>query len=165
MKDYYTIEEISKEFGISRQKLSPKAKKLGFDLKMITEEQKNVLFDVCSDVLEGKANQSAILMSKSELKIAKKPLISNLTGATSEETLKDAKKRFDFVVECLNECEKNIRENGIGVKSSNGNTAQNTYVKSYNDFSKTYTALLKQINELEDKLKITNSTTARAIDD
>ena len=165
MQDYYNIDEISKELGISRQKLSPKAKKLGFDLKKMTEDEKNLLIDECVDVLEGKSNQSAILSFKSDLKSLKNPLISKIDGATTEEVLKNAKEQFDFVVQCLEECKANIKENGIAVKSSNGNTAQNTYVKSFNDFAKTYNTLLKSINDLEDKLKLTSKTTVRAIDD
>ena len=165
MKDYYSVEEISKIIGVSRQQLTIRAKKLGFNLKKLSEDEKNLLIEDCSDVLEGKSDQSAILSYKSDLKSLKNPLISKIDGATTEEVLKNAKEQFDFVVQCLEECKANIKENGIAVKSSNGNTAQNTYVKSFNDFAKTYNTLLKSINDLEDKLKLTSKTTVRAIDD
>lgn len=165
MKDYYTIDEISKELGISRQKLSPKAKKHGFDLKKMSVEEKNVLIDECKDVLEGKKIQSDILMANSMSKGLKSREISKKSGATHEERLEMSKIEFDFVNNLLEEAKATIKMSGILAKSTNGNSSQNSALKTYNDLIKSRNILQKEINELEEKLKLVNDTTARAIDD
>lgn len=165
MKRYFSVDEISNEIGISRQQLTIRIKNLGLDTKKLSEKEKQIIIEDCKDVLEGKDIQNSIFEINKKAKQVKSVTISNITGATTEQTYAITKQKFDYIVQCLNECEYIIKDTGMFVKSSNGTSTQNVVVKTFNDLMKSYNTTLKTLNDLEEKLKLTSTSIERAIDD
>lgn len=165
MKHYYSVEEISAELGISRQKLNNRINNLGLDKKKLSDKEKEILIEDCKDVLKGKSKQKSISASLENAKSIQTLEISKLNGSTVEQRYEHAKQTFDNIVHYMAICEMNLKDAGISVMTSNGNNAQNPNFKSYNDLLKQYNSLQKTINELEEKLKLTSATTQKAIDD
>lgn len=165
MKGYYSVEEISKKIGISRQKLTNRIKKLGFNTKKLGDEEfKAILYD-CLDVLQGKKEQSGLLEADSSTKVKQTAKISNKSGSTIEQRLKMAKIELDFIKMQLEKEKAKILACGSTVKSSNGNSSQSSAMKTYNDLIKSFNIIDNKITDLELKLKLTSTSTAKAIDD
>ena len=158
MQDYYSVEEISKKIGISRQKVNDRVKKMGFDTKKLGDDEfKAILYDSL-DVLQGKKAQSDILVADSDIEVQEIAIISNESGSTIEKRLELSKIEFDFITNQLEKERKKVLSVGTSVKTSNGNTAQSSAMKTYNDLIKSRNILNKEINELEEKLKLSKST-------
>lgn len=162
MKHYYSVEEISTEIGISRQALTKRIKKLGLDTKTIGNKEKKLIIDSASEEIEKKKLTTDILSSVSSLQTIE---ILNETGSTLEQRLVIAKQKFDFVNQCIAECESAISSVGTIVDNANGSVSSNPAVKTMNELLKQHTALQKTINELEERLKLTSTSTQKAIDD
>lgn len=158
MEHYYSVEEISKEIGISRQNLTKRIKKMGVDTKKIDENTKKAIIDDCFDEINKKNTKNMILNVINGVSEVKSSEISNESGSTLLKRLEIAKQKYDFVNECLAILEIEIKELGILINNANTSVSSNPAVKSWNELTKSQNVYQKQIDDLEEKLKLSRST-------
>lgn len=72
--------------------------------------------------------------------------------------LEIAKQKYDFVNESLAKLELEIKKFGILINNANTSVSSNPAVKTWNDLTKSQNMYQKQIDDLEDKLKLSRST-------
>lgn len=167
MKGYFTIGEISKEIGVSDKTLYKRAKDLEIDTSKITSKRKEMLIKACEEVANRKNSVKGFLQNVSNAKVVESDTISSQSGSTLEKRLEIAKQKFDFVNKCIADCESAIKANNVIIDNANGSISSNPAVKTMCELLKQHTSLQRNIQELEEKLKLisTSTTTGSAIDD
>ena len=77
-----------------------------------------------------------------------------------------AKKDYDNVLQSIDKCLKLIELQGESKTNINGSSSSNPYMKEVREYMKIKIALNKEINELEEKLKLSVATSKfNVIDD
>ena len=167
MKGYFTIGEISKEIGVSDKTLYKRAKDLKIDTSRITLKRKEKLINACEEVARRKNSVKGFMKNVSKAKVIKSSSISSQSGSTLDVRLKIAKQKFDFVNKCIADCESAIKANNVIIDNANGSISSNPAVKTMCELLKQHISLQRNIQELEEKLKLisTSTTTGSAIDD
>lgn len=165
MQVYYSIEEISKDIGISRQTLTKRVKKLGLDSKKLGNKERELIIADVQDEIDKKNVSKDVLKSVIGAYNVQSVSISSINGATYEQRLEISKQKLDFVTKELDKLEKAIADSGSIIDNANGSISQSPVVKTFNDYLKSYNTLQKTINELEEKLKLSTTTRDSAIDD
>lgn len=167
MKDYFSIGEISKEIGVSDKTLYKRAKDLKINTSRITLKRKEKLIKACEDIANKKNSVKGFMKNVSKVKVTKSSSIASKSGSTLDVRLKIAKQKFDFVNNCIADCENAIKANNVIIDNANGSISSNPAVKTMCELLKQHTALQRNIQELEEKLKLisTSATTTSAIDD
>ena len=159
MQSYFTVDEISTEIDVNRNTLYQKARELGIDTSKITKIKKNKLIKACQSTIERKSEAKAFIEDVKGAKVEKTDEISAHSGSTLEKRLAIAKKEFDNVSKSLAECQVAIDLKGtILMNGNNGTISSNPAVKTKCELLKQQNALQKTIQELEDTLKLTIST-------
>ena len=159
MQNYYSVGAISTEIGVSDKKLYKVAKDLGIDTKKITKTRKNKLINACKDTIYRKKQANELVNDLKSAKLEKSCDISSKSGSTLEERLEKAKKSYDDVVNNIEACIYMIELKGEFItNSNNGSISPNPALKTKCELLKQKNALDKTINELEEKLKLSKST-------
>ena len=159
MQNYFTIDEISNEIDVNRNTLYQKARDLGIDTSKITKIRKNKLIKACQSTIERKKEANAFSEAIKNAKVEKTDKIANQSGSTLEQRLLKAKKDYDNVNKSLAECQIAIDLHGTLIQNgNNGTISSNPAVKTMCELLKQKNALDKTINELEEKLKLSKST-------
>lgn len=152
MQNYYSVEAISIEIGVSIPTIRQKAKNLGFDTSRITENRKKRIIQACQTTIEKKNQAAELIKFKKNLKITE---ISSQSGSTLEKRLEIAKKEFDNINKSLAECQNIIDAKGtILITPTNGAVSSNPAVKTKCELLKQHNALQKTIQDLENALKL-----------
>lgn len=166
MQHYFSIGEISSEIGVSDKTLYKRAKDLKIDTSKITLSKKNKLIEACEEVASRKNSVKGFLQNVSSAKVVESSMISSQSGSTLEQRLEIAKQKFDFVNKCIADCELAIKANNVIIDNANGSISSNPAVKTMCELLKQHTSLQRNIQELEEKLKlISTSITGSVIDD
>lgn len=165
MKDYFSVGEISTEFGISRQTISKKIKELGIDSRKITEQDKDLIYKQCLTTIKAKDNRKEL---EEKEKLIETDTIVDKNGSTLEQRLEIAKREFDNLNKSLIKYQIAIETYGeYLIDEKNSQPYPNPLMKVKVDLWKQHNALQKTIQDLEDKLKysISSSLNDSAIDD
>lgn len=165
MEYYFSVNELSTEFGISTRSIYNKANKLGIDTKKIGLNEKEKLKESFSEVSKLKKNASVFEQASGTVQTAE---ISNLNGSTVEQRLEIEKKRYDNLNRTIAKYQLAIDTYGdVFINEANGQPYANPVQKSLNEAYKQSAVINKTINELEEKLKysILASSQESAIDD
>lgn len=166
MTNYYSVDEISAEIGVSRTTIAKKVKEFGFDFAKITKARKNKLIKACQSTIDRKNEAKAFLNDVKQANVGEIEEISSQSGSTLEKRLSIAKKEFDNVTKSLKQCQIAIDQKGtILMNGNNGTISSNPAVKTKCELLKQQNALQKTINELEQALRLTFTTDKEAIDD
>ncbi len=158
MQGYYSIGVISNEIDVSDKTLYKIAKKLGLDTKKIGDKEKQMLIDECKSTISNKKKSKAFVEATKKVKVEKSDDISMISGSTLEQRLIKAKKDYDYVSQSIDKYKKLIDLQGAGKTNVNGTTTSNPFAKDVREFIKVKIALDKSISELEEKLKLSKST-------
>ena len=156
-----TVDEISKEIGITPTIIYKKLKEMGITTDadrryLLDEETKARIIDACSDTINRKKEAIEFMGDVQSAEVGESEKISDQTGSTLEQRLAIAKKEFDRLTKSLEECQIAIDLKGtILMNGNNGTISSNPAVKTKCDLLKQHTALQKTITELENALKIT----------
>ncbi len=154
MKNYYKIDEISIELGVSRETIRKNIKKLGLDSRKIDETAKSLLVKELQSTLniknKGKMLESKVLGAKVE-QSDEIPIESK----SSLEILRiKAIQRYNLLEETAKNLEIVIKEDlGFVVNGTNGLVGLSPAVKGITEITKQQNALTKTIKELEEALK------------
>ena len=168
MQNYFSIEEISKEIGVSDKTIYKRCSELGFDTSKITKTKKIKLIKACQSTIDRKNEANEFINDVKNAKVGKTDEISAQSGSTLEKRLAIAKKEFDNVSKSLAECQVAINLKGtIIMNGNNGTISSNPAVKTKCELLKQQNALQKTIQELENamKLSISTSINVNVIDD
>ena len=168
MQNYFTIDEISSEINVNRNTLYQKARELSIDTSKITKIKKNKLIKACESTISRKNEAKEFISDISSVKLGEIDEISSQSGSTLLKRLEIAKKEFDNVSKSLKQCQVAIDLKGtILMNGNNGTISSNPAVKTKCELLKQQNALQKTIQELEDTLKYSISTSKieSAIDD
>ena len=159
MQNYYSVGAISTEIGVSDKKIYKVAKELGIDTSKITKIKKNKLIKACESTIKRKKEANAFSEAIKNAKVGKTEQIANQSGSTLEQRLSKAKKDYDNVNKSLAECQIAIDLHGTIIQNgNNGTISSNPAVKTMCELLKQKNALDKTINELEEKLKLSKTT-------
>lgn len=159
MQNYYSVGAISTEIGVSDKKIYKVAKELGIDTQKITEARKLKLIKGCQETIQRKKDANAFTEAIKNAKVEETGVIANKSGSTLEHRLSKAKIDYDNVNKSLAECQIAINLHGTLMQNGkNGIISSNPAVKTMCELLKQKNALDKTINELEEKLKLSKST-------
>lgn len=165
MQDYISVGAISTEFGISRQTISKKLKELGIDSRKITQEDKELLYNACKNNFLAKEGRKDY---EEKVKLIETDPILTKSGSTLEERLIIAKREFDNLNKSLLECQIILDTYGhFSINGDDNKPYPNNAMKTKIELLKQHNALQKTIQELEDKKKLSISSSIRnsVIDD
>ena len=152
MKNYFTLDEISREIGVSRETLRKKCRILGIDTQKVTLSRKNKLIKACSETIKRKTEAKEFLTGA---KAEESDLISLESVSTLDKRLEIAKNEFNLITKSLKDCQMAIDRKGtIIMNGNNGTISSNPAVKTKCELLKQQNALQKTISELEQALKM-----------
>ena len=159
MQDYYSVGAISTEIGVSDKKIYKVAKDLGLNTKEIGENEKKLIKEACLDTILRKKQANELVNDLKSAKLDKSGTIYSKSGSTLEERLLNAKQDYDKVIKNILACDFMIETNGEFItNSNNGAVSPHPALKTKCELLKQKNALDKTINELEEKLKLSKST-------
>lgn len=167
MTNYYSVDEISAEIGVSRTTLSKKVKEMGFDFAKITKAKKNKLIKAVQPTIDRKKKAKEFIDDVKQEEVGEIDEISSQSGSTLEKRLSIAKREFDNVTKSLKQCQKAIDLKGtILMNGNNGTISSNPAIKTKLELLKQHNALQKTISDLEQALRMTITPSSKdAIDD
>ena len=152
----HSVDEISKEVGVSLPTLYSKIRFLGIDTSSIDDDAKAKIIEACADTVSMKKEAKQFIEDVQGAEVGETEIISDKSGSTLEQRLAIAKKEFDRITKSLEECQVAINLKGtILMNGNNGTISSNPAIKTKCDLLKQHTALQKTITELENALKIT----------
>lgn len=158
MQDYFSVEAISHEIGISDKTVYKRASELGIDTSKITKTKKDELIKACEGTIEKKRMAQELTGSLKNAKLDITNTILDKSGATHEERLTIAKQDYDKLVKNIVACDYMIEIKGEFISNSNGSISSNPAVKTKCELLKQKNSLDKTISDLEDKLKYSISS-------
>lgn len=156
----FTVDEISKEIGVTPRILYRKIKELGITMNesgkyLLDEQEKASLIDSVASTISRKKAAEQFIDDVQEAEVGETEKISDQTGSTLEQRLSIAKKEFDHISKSLAECQVAINLKGtILMNGNNGTISSNPAVKTKCELLKQHNALQKTITELENALKL-----------
>lgn len=167
MQRYHGVDVISAEIGVSAPTLYKKCKEIGIDPSKITDARKKKLIKYCADTIQRKKEAKAFMEDIQNVNVRQSDVISVQSGSTLEKRLSIAKQEFDNVAKSLAECQLAIDTKGTIIMNGNtGTISSNPAVKTKCELLKQFNALQKTIQELEEKMKLSTSTSPESpIDD
>lgn len=159
MQVYFSVDEISTEIDVHRATIYQKARDLGIDTSKITKTKKNQLIKACKGIVERKNEAKGFIDDVKKAEVGQTDEISSQRGSTLEKRLEIAKKEFDNVSKSLAQCQVAIDLKGtILMNGNNGTISSNPAVKTKCELLKQQNALQKTIQDLENALKYSIST-------
>ena len=163
MQNYFTLDAISSEIGVSRQTLRKKCYQLDIDIQKIGKTNKKKLIKACSDTIARKREAKDLLNA---IEVSETDKISLESESTLEKRLEIAKNEFNLITKSLAECQTVINKKGtILMNGNNGTISSNPAVKTKCELLKQQNALQKTISELESALKLSFASPNSVIDD
>ena len=164
MKDYFSLDEISREIEVSKETIRKKCYQLGIDTKEIDIKSKKILIDALAETIQRKTEAKEFL---NELNSGESEAISMKNESTLEQRLYIAKMEFNRITKSLEECQIAIDKKGtIMMNGNNGTVSSNPAVKTKCELLKQQNALQKTISDLEQSLKMSiPSKDKKIIDD
>lgn len=151
MQNYFTVDEISAEIGVSNKVLYKNAKLLGIDTQKITVSRKKKLIDACSSTIKRKNEAKEFLTGA---KVKENDFISLESVSTLDKRLEIAKNEFNLLTKSLKDCQMAIDRKGTIIMNNNGAISSNPAIKTKCELLKQQNALQKTISELEQALKM-----------
>lgn len=159
MQVYFSVDEISTEIDVNRNTIYQKARELDIDTSKITKTKKNQLIKACQSTIDRKNEAKGFVDDVKKAEVGQTDEISSQRGSTLEKRLEIAKKEFDNVSKSLAQCQVAIDLKGtILMNGNNGTISSNPAVKTKCELLKQQNALQKTIQDLENALKYSIST-------
>lgn len=164
MENYLSVDEISTELNVNRNTIYKKIKKLGLDSKKLDQESKKLLQESVEELHKRRNYADEFDLKAKNLKSAS---ISSKRVSTLEERLIKVKTEYNNVVKSLDEVQLSLDIDGSVLRDDkNSKPYANPLLKSKCELCKTLKVLDDKIQDLEEKLKLANtSTNSSAIDD
>lgn len=156
----FTVDEISKETGVTPRILYKRIKELGIvknedGAYLLDQSEKDALVNSVSDTMKRKKEAEQFIDDVQDAEVGETNTISDKSGSTLEQRLSIAKKEFDHISKSLAECQVAIELKGtILMNGNNGTISSNPAVKTKCELLKQHNALQKTITELENALKL-----------
>lgn len=159
MENYYKIDEISIDLGVSRETIRKNIKKLGLNSRKIDESAKKLLIDELQSTIDLKNKGKTLEKKVLDAKVEKSDDIPIESGSSLEILRIKAIQRYNLLEETAKNLEIVIKEDlGFVVSGTNGLVGLSPAVKGITEITKQQNALTKTIKELEEALKITSTS-------
>ena len=153
MANYFSVEEISNEIGVSASTVYKRCALLGIDTAKISTKAKKEIINACSETLSMKAEAKSLEDKLKGIKVSPKYRLFGTNGSKVQMMLDLALQDFDANQKMILECQEVIDQFGTIMKTShNGTISSNPAVKTKTELLKAQSTLRKDIKELENAL-------------
>ena len=158
MANYFSVEAISQEIGVSASTVYKRCASLGFDTSKITKTMKKRIIDACEDTLSMKQESKEMEERLKSIKVSPKYRLFGSNGSKLPMMLDLALQDFDANQKMIMECQEVIDQFGTIIKAShNGTISSNPAVKTKTELMKAQSTLRKDIKELEQAMMMVYS--------